>query len=68
MKYYTVIQASNEIGVTSAHIYTLLKGGHIRAINISNSGNYGPKTIRIEKKSIESFIEKRTIDPERYFK
>ena len=66
-KNVTVETASNEIGVSKVHIYTLIKSGFLKAIDISVSGKGGPQSLRISLESIREFIKKRTVNPEKYF-
>jgi len=67
-KYVPVTIAAVEIGVTEKHIYNLLRAGHLDAIDISQSGQGGPRSIRILRTSIENFVSDRRIDPEKYYK
>jgi len=66
-KYLPVTLAAIELGVTEKHVYTLLRAGHLVAIDISESGKGGPQSIRIERESIEVFINNRKINPSKYY-
>ena len=66
-KYIPVNIAASEIGVSAQHIYTLLKAGHLKAIDISESGRGGANSIRILRTSIEDFAKSRIINSDKYF-
>ena len=66
-KYIPVTIAAQELGITEKHVYTLLRAGHLDAIDISESGNGGPRSIRILRTSIVDFISSRKIKTEKYY-
>lgn len=53
--------AADRLGCTTAHIYNLVRDGHIDAVRIGKRG------IRISEQSLDAFIQSRIIDPDEFF-
>ncbi len=59
--------AADQVGVSTAHIYSLIQAGHLVAIDVSVSGGSGRGSIRVSRGSVKKFLSSRQIDPEKYF-
>lgn len=61
-KFLDVRNAANRLNCTPAHVYTLIKDGRLKAINIGER-----KGIRIDEKDISDFLASREVKPEEYY-
>ncbi|MDX9788900.1 MAG: hypothetical protein RBT11_19140 [Desulfobacterales bacterium] len=66
-RYLTAVDVQRMLSISEGQVYMYEKHGILKSIDISVSGNGGPKTRRYSLESVKKFVEQRKIDPQKFF-